>query len=112
MPMLDEQPVQFAQRLDRHPWWAKQHGGALQRIKHPPGHGENYAGCDLNVYQLACCPALAVLAPESPAVQGMPAVEDLNFLPEMGRMNGRWRWGDRTGCSPAPCGLANAPPPS
>jgi hypothetical protein len=38
----------------------------------------------------ACGPALAVLALEAPTVQGMPAVEDLNFLPEMGRMN--WRW--------------------
>ncbi len=111
MPMLDEQAVQFAQRLNRHPWWAEQHGGALHRIKHPPGYGENHARRDFDMYQLTRGPALAVLAPESPAVQGMPAVEDLNFLPEMGRMNGRWPSGGRTGCSPAACGPAGEPPP-
>lgn len=29
---------------------------------------------------------LAVLAPDAPPVQGMPSVDDLNFLPDMGRM--------------------------
>lgn len=112
MPMLDEQPVQFAQRLDRRPWRAKHHGGALRRIQHPPGHYENYAVCDFDMYQLACGPAFAVLALEAPAVQGVPAVEDLNFLPEMGRMNGHWLWAGRTGYSPAACVRASGLRPS
>ena len=62
MPMLDEQAVQIAKRLDRYPWWAKHHGSALRRIQHPSGHGQHYAGCNLNVYQLTRGPALAVLA--------------------------------------------------
>ena len=109
MPMLNEQSVQFAQRLDRRSWRTEHHGGALRRIKHPPRHGENYAGRDFDMHQLACGPAFAVLALEAPAVQGVPAVEDLNFLPEMGRMDGRWHSAERTGWSPVACARASAP---
>jgi hypothetical protein len=31
---------------------------------------------------------LAVLPPKTPTVEGMPTIMDLNFLPDMGRMNG------------------------
>lgn len=112
MPMLDEKAVQFAQRLDRRPRRAEHHGGALHWIKHPPGYGENRARSNFDMYQLTCGPALAVLALEAPAVKGVPAVEDLNFLPEMGRMNGRWLSEDPIGYLQAACAPANVRPQS
>jgi hypothetical protein len=33
---------------------------------------------------------LAVLASNTATIERMPPVMDFNFLPDMGRMNGRW----------------------
>ena len=107
--MVDKQEMQFAQCRDRHPWRPKFHRSASHRVKHPRGHDHNYAGRDFNVDELPGGPPFAVLALQAAPVQGMPAVEDLNFLAAMGRMNGRWHLGGRTGCSLAVFEQANAP---
>lgn len=38
------------------------------------------------MHDLAASSLLSVLAPDAPPIQGMPSVDDLNFLPDMGRM--------------------------
>jgi hypothetical protein len=60
------------------------------------------------VNDLAVGALLAVLPPDATPVEGMPAIEDFNFLPDMGRMTRRLRLADRTGCSPAACVLVSA----
>ena len=45
---------------------------------------------------------LDVLSSDPPPIQRVPAVMDLNFLPDMGRMTARLRSTARTPCSPAP----------
>lgn len=67
---------------------------------------------NLNVDYLACGAALAVQAPQTLAVLGVPTIEDLDFLPDMGRMDRNWQRGERTGCSPGRCWLDSAPQPS
>ncbi|MBP8275515.1 MAG: transposase [Propionivibrio sp.] len=56
------------------------------------------------------CAALAVHAAQASAVQRVPTVEDLNFLPDMGRMNRNWPWDAVPGCSPVANWPANASP--
>jgi hypothetical protein len=68
-------------------------------------------GANFNVDDLAFRAVLAVLQAQPPALQCVPQVEDLKFLPDMGRMNTNWLSGGRTGCSPAACGPAGAPRP-
>jgi hypothetical protein len=34
------------------------------------------------------------------AMQRVPAVMDFNILVDMGRMNPRWLWAEKLGCSP------------
>ena len=38
----------------------------------------------------AAGPDLAVMQPKAPAVQRVPAIMNLDFSPDTGRMNGRW----------------------
>jgi hypothetical protein len=52
---------------------------------------------DLYVNEFAGGAALDIHAAQSSAVQRMPTVEDLNFLPDMGRMNRNWRSPGRSG---------------
>ena len=40
------------------------------------------------------------LNPQTTTEKRMPAVMDHDKLPDMGRMNGRWVSGEKTGCSP------------
>lgn len=68
MPMLDEQAVQIAERLDGHLRWPEFHGSASSRVQHPPGHDENYAGLDFDMDDLTRSSPLAVLALEASAV--------------------------------------------
>jgi hypothetical protein len=52
-----------------------------------PGRDHDHdARFDLDVNYLAVGALFAVLAPHAPPVQRVPAVEDLDFLPDMGRM--------------------------
>ncbi len=62
---LRQQLMQFGQGGDRRAWSAKTH---------------------LNMNNLARRSLLAVLTSHTTAVQRVPAVEDLDLLPDMGRM--------------------------
>lgn len=107
--MLGQQAVQFTERLHRHAWGTEGHCSADGSVQHPPSDRQDDAVPDLHVNHLSSGAALAVHAPQSSAVQGVPTIEDLDFLPDMGRMNRNWRWGGRTGCSLAACARANGP---
>ena len=110
--MLGQQAVQFTERLHRHAWGTEGHCSADGSVQHPPSDRQDDAVPHLHVNHLSSGAALAVHAPQSSAVQGVPTIEDLDFLPDMGRMNRNWRRDARTGCSPGRCWRASAPRPS
>jgi hypothetical protein len=56
-------------------------------IEHPSRHDRDNARSNLDVNHLAVRPPLAVLPPQTPAVQRMPAVVNDHLSPDMGRMD-------------------------
>lgn len=106
--VFDQQAVQFGESRHRHAWWTLGEGRADSRVQHPASDRDDDAVADLYVYEFTGGTALAIQAAQSSAVQRVPPIEDLNFLPDMGRMNRNWRWAGRTGCSPAACARASA----
>ena len=83
---LRQQQVQFCQRVQRSLWGAQLHVGASCGIEHPCGNHDHDVWSRLKVDYLAVGTLLAVLAPDATSIQRMPAIEDFNFLPDMGRM--------------------------
>ena len=112
MAVCREHAVQFGERRHCHQRWPQRHSRARGFIQHPASNRQHDAGAHLDVDDLARSAALAVLPAQPSAVQGVPTVEDLNFLPDMGRMNTNWLWEERTGCSLAACARANVQRPS
>ena len=112
MAVLDQQAVQIRERLQRCAWRTQGEGRARGCVQHPAGDRDDNTVADLYVDEFTGCAALAIHAAQSSAVQRVPTVEDLNFLPDMGRMNRNWPWAEATGCSPGACVLVNAPLPS
>jgi hypothetical protein len=106
---LDQQLMQLSQRRYGHPRSAKRHSGAGGRIEHPRGHDDDHAGRHFNVNDLAASAALRILAANTPLKECVPAVTNLNFLPDMGRMTARLLSAESLGCSPDPIAAANAP---
>ena len=109
MTAFDQNTVQTGQRLDRNlrrpQHEVRAHGG----VEHPSGDNDDDAGIHFDVDDLTGGSALAVLAAHAATEERMPAVEDLDFLPDMGRMDLQWRSGAPTGCSPAHCAPDSAP---
>ncbi len=85
-PALRQQPMQFGQGDDRRAWSTKAHASARGCVEHPGCHHDDGARTHLNVNNLTRRSLLAVLASHTTAVQRVPAVEDLDLLPDMGRM--------------------------
>jgi hypothetical protein len=81
---LDQQTVQISQR--RHARRAELHPGAGDRVEHPRRHDRDHAGRHLDVHEATGGTILAVVPPDAPPVQRMPAVVDHDLLPDMGRM--------------------------
>jgi hypothetical protein len=99
---LDEETMQISQRSDIGARRANLHAGAGGQIQHPGCQHNYYAGCRLNVDNPAAGALLAVLLSNTASVEWMPAVMDLDFLPDMGRMNGRLRSAGAIGRSAVP----------
>lgn len=57
-----------------------------QPVEHPGTHNDDYTRIDLDVDHFTCRPVLAVLPAKPATIERMPAVENLNLLPDMGRM--------------------------
>jgi hypothetical protein len=64
------------------------HACADGGVQHPRRESNNDAGGYFNVNELAAGALLAVLWSESTPVQRVPAIVNLDFLPDMGRMTG------------------------
>ena len=101
--------MQFGESLHRCAWWTQGQGRADGRVQHPASDCDNDTVTDLYVDEFAIGAALAIHAAQASAVQRVPTVEDLDFLPDMGRMNRNWQLAGRTGCSPVRIGPASAP---
>ena len=99
---FDQKLMQLDQRPNGHARRADLHAGAGHRIQHPRRHQGDHAGHRLDIDIVATAALLAVVQTDTTPVERMPAVVDLNFLPDMGRMTGRWRSDGKIGCSPAP----------
>ena len=110
--VYDQQAVQFGERLHRCAWRTQSQGRADGSVQHPASDRNDDTVTDLYVDELAGGAALAIHAAQSSAVQRMPTVEDLDFLPDMGRMNWNWPSGATTGCSPGAYVRASARPRS
>jgi hypothetical protein len=94
---LDQQLMQLSQHRYGHPRSAKRHSGAGGRIEHPHGHDDDHAGRHFDVNDLAASAPLRILAANTSPIECVPAVTNLNFLPDMGRMTVRLPWAARTG---------------
>ncbi len=84
--MLAQQEVQLAQCLRRRSWRPQFHRRTRCRVEHPCRHDDDDAKRHFDMNHLTGSPLLAVLTPHSPPEQRMPPVENLNLLPDMGRM--------------------------
>lgn len=78
--------MQIDQGCDADPRWAEFHPRARGSIQHPRRQGDNYAKGNLDMYDITAGTALDVLRPKPVSEQWMPRIEDLDFLPDMGRM--------------------------
>ena len=106
---LDQQLMQLSQRRYRDARCAERHPGAGGGIEHPCRHHDDHAGRHLDVNDLTAGAPLDILATNAPPIERVPAVMNLDFLPDMGRMTGRLPSGAKHGCSPAPIAAASAP---
>ena len=106
-PALGQQLMQLSQRRQCDAWYAERHSGAGRRIEHPGRHHDDYAARYLDVNDVAAGAPLDILATNAPPVMCVPAIMNLDLLPDMGRMTGRLHSGAAHGCSPAPTGAAS-----
>lgn len=92
--------MQIGQRRHTNPRCADLHPCADHRIEHPRRNDDYYAGRRLDVGNWTCGTLLSAAQLDLTPVQGVPAVMDLDFLPDMGRMTGESRWDERIISSP------------
>jgi hypothetical protein len=78
--------VQLGQRIHRCTRRAQFHVSASHGVEHPGSDHDHGAWFNLDVHYLAVGAPLAVFAPDATSIQRVPAVEDFDFLPDMGRM--------------------------
>lgn len=109
---LREQQVQLVQRFQRDARLTEFHGRADRGVEHPRGNDDDDPRTDFYVNDLAVGALLAVLPPDATPVEGMPAIEDFNFLPDMGRMTRRLPWAEKHGSSVEANALGSVPPSS
>lgn len=87
---LDQELVQFKQRGQRYAWGTQLHRGAGDRIDHPGRSGDDIAGRNDEINDASLRALFAVLAAKTAPEMRMPAIMDLDLLPNMGRMTPRW----------------------
>lgn len=107
--MLDKQLMQFNQGRDRHPRRPQLHPGASGGVEHPGRYDQDVAGSHLNMNNFTDRAPLDVLSSDLAPIQRVPAIMDLNFLPDMGRMTARLPSAENPGYSPAPIAEDSAP---
>ena len=107
--MLGKQSMQFSQGRDCHPRRPQLHPGTSGGIEHPCRYDHDVAGRHLDMNNFAAGTPLDILSSNPPSIQRVPAVINLNLLPDMGRMTVRLPWAENHGCSPVPIAADNAP---
>lgn len=78
--------MQVCKRVHRRARSAQLHVSASHCVQHPGGDHDHDAWSNLDVDDFAVGAQLAVFAPDATSVQRVPAIENFNFLPDMGRM--------------------------
>ena len=85
--MLQKNQTQIAKRVDRDVRCAKGHSGADTGVDHPVWQYHYNAGCHFDMDNPAARTLFAALRSQSSTIKRMPTIVNLNFLPDMGRMN-------------------------
>jgi hypothetical protein len=78
---LDQRPQVNTRGAQLHPY-------AGDRIQHPRRYRNDYARGELDVDNIANGTVLPIMPANTAPIERMPAVMDLHFLPDMGRMFG------------------------
>ena len=99
--------MQFDERVYRYPAEANLHACARDRIEHPRRHDRDDAGLRFDLHEPPGDTLLAAAEANATPVEGMPAIMDYDFLPDMGRMTRRLPLAGRRGCSPGLTGAAS-----
>ena len=86
MTALNQKAMKVRQRLDARLWRTQPQARTCSSVEHPAGHRDDDAWRHLDMNNLTRSSALAVLTPQPASMQRVPAVEDFDFLPDMGRM--------------------------
>ncbi len=97
--LLREEVVQLVERIQRDARRTQFHGRAVRWAEHPRGNDDDDSRTDFYVNDLTVGALLAVVPPDATPIEWMPAIEDFNFLPDMGRMTRRLRWAGGHGSS-------------
>jgi hypothetical protein len=84
--MLDKQPMQFSQGRDYHPRRPQLHPGTSGGIEHPCRYDQDVTRRHLDMNNFAAGAPLDVLSSNPAPIQRVPAVMNLNLLPDTGRM--------------------------
>jgi hypothetical protein len=84
--VLDKQLMQFSQGRDRYPRHPQLHPVTSGGIEHPCRYNQDVAGQHLEMHNFSAGAPLDILTSNPPPIQSVPAVVDLNCLPDMGRM--------------------------
>ena len=95
--VLDQQLMQLNQRWYHHARRAKRHSSAGGRIQYPRRGHNDHAGGRLEVNNGSGCALLATLTPDAAPIECVPAIMNLDLLPDMGRMTGRLQSIEETG---------------
>ena len=97
-----QQPLQLDQRCQINAWRANGHSSANNGIEHPISNGHDNAGRPQDLKKSARRSLLHPPYADFAAKIRVPPVMDFQVLPDMGRMNGQWRWDENRGSSPVP----------
>ena len=79
--------MQVTQSIYRDPRRPKGHAGAYAGIQHPIRQRRYDTWLNLNMNDSTRGALLAVMCVGTSTVEGMPAIVNFNFTPDMGRMN-------------------------
>ncbi|PYE91013.1 hypothetical protein C8J35_1723, partial [Rhizobium sp. PP-F2F-G38] len=85
-----DQPVQFDQRHQIDAWRSHDHAAADHGIDHPPGNRNHDALRPQNLQKSTCRAFFDTPNDCLLAEIRMPAIMNLDFIADMGRMNGEW----------------------
>ena len=81
---IDEEPGEVLERRDIDMRIAERQVGAGRRVKHPAWHDDHHARARFDVAHRVPVPYLAVMLADAPAVQSVPAIMNLDLMPDTG----------------------------